>query len=556
MLEREKKKKEQEADQKLREKLKRQIYIFNKEKQSFTRKKQHDINKQSRSLELLENEKMTELENYLSMRSRTTELLYKKQEGVVRELVKTTDVTRDLLDKEKEHTATLETKIDKLKNDTWTVKKQTTDINNENSKFRFPDPFKMNSRVEHASGMLHRQLAKNKELEKNIDDSAKLRGVFIKEESRLQREVDQVVHTIQGILVQTSEVYEKRDHVEAQKITTKDRLNKVKDRFERELLAISLQLSEDKKMEMFMKTKHQDKTHYLRQMREKELRKVEEMRRTKDEYTKAFDTIKAATGKDDMNVIVHDFIEAEEDNFAIFHTIGELLDSNEALRSEISSLRGNNVVLEDGRIITEKDFHDRIASAEHLANRYKIKSDKCQARIEENSNTITSLGMILDEVLKMLQIPKSSFPEQCFDQEGNITERGVLDVMTAVEKHTSQLLKDWYMVELATRSIKTTSNKDEVTSCEHMICRVPSARIEPMKHKDPCKINLLKDKEEIPGISSEEAMRRPQVRQVVMEGELARDSGSQLDNLQELQSYTATEDRSLEIQSDITDLQV
>ena len=61
--------------------------------------------------------------------------------------------------------------------------------------------------------------------------------------------------------------------MEAQKITTKDRLNKVKDRFERELLAISLQLSEDKKMEMFMKTKHQDKTHYLRQMREKELQK-------------------------------------------------------------------------------------------------------------------------------------------------------------------------------------------------------------------------------------------------------------------------------------------
>ena len=48
------------------------------------------------------------------------------------------------------------------------------------------------------------------------------------------------------------------------------------------------------------------------------------MKRTKDEFTKAFDQIKAATGKTDMNVIVHDFIEAEEDNFAIFHTIGKI----------------------------------------------------------------------------------------------------------------------------------------------------------------------------------------------------------------------------------------
>ena len=49
----------------------------------------------------------------------------------------------------------------------------------------------------------------------------------------------------------------------------------------------------------------------------------------------------------------------------------------------------------------------------------------------------------------MLQISKSSLPEHCFDSDGHMTERGAVDVMTAVEKQTGQLLKDWYMVELA-----------------------------------------------------------------------------------------------------------
>ena len=46
MVEMEKKRKEQLAETKLRERLKRQIAIFNKEKAVFKRKTQHEINKQ------------------------------------------------------------------------------------------------------------------------------------------------------------------------------------------------------------------------------------------------------------------------------------------------------------------------------------------------------------------------------------------------------------------------------------------------------------------------------------------------------------------------------
>ena len=43
----------------------------------------------------------------------------------------------------------------------------------------------------------------------------------------------------------------------------------------------------------------------------------------KDEFALAFDKIKEATGKSDLNKIVSDFIEAEEDNFCLFLSIGK-----------------------------------------------------------------------------------------------------------------------------------------------------------------------------------------------------------------------------------------
>jgi len=517
MIERDKRRREAQADEKVREKLKRQIYIFNKEKESFTRKTQHEINKQRRSLELLETEKMTELENYLSMRSRTTELLYKKQECIVRDLVKTSDTVRELLEKEKQETLSLGSKCDGLKKDTWDVKRNMAKMHTEHEKFRIPDQMKMDKRVEHASGKFHRQLVKNKEIEKNIDDAVKLRELYMREETKLKGEVDKVVEMIQALLIQTSEIYERRDRAENTKIKVKDHLNKVKDRYERELLSISLQLSEDKKMETFMRTKHKDITQYLRQLREKEIQDADKMMRTKDEFTKAFDEIKRATGKTDMNVIVHDFIEAEEGNLAIFHNIGELLDSNEALRGEISRSRDANVIMEDDQLVIEDVTLNDIKATERRIKEYTRKSERSMERITDNQNILIEYADDINDIVSLLKIDKLSLAE-CFDKNGQITDRGLPDVMTAIEREMALLLKDFYMVELATRAIKT--NESQVTDNEEMLCRVPSARILPHDPPKPSKVNLLKDKDDVEEMSVPQALEHKDVKDKVVKNML------------------------------------
>ena len=53
----------------------------------------------------------------------------------------------------------------------------------------------------------------------------------------------------------------------------RDHLQKVKDQYQGELLNLSLTLSDNKKMEAFMRTKHKDNTKYLVQQRQNDLSK-------------------------------------------------------------------------------------------------------------------------------------------------------------------------------------------------------------------------------------------------------------------------------------------
>ncbi|CAL1543912.1 unnamed protein product, partial [Lymnaea stagnalis] len=234
--------------------------------------------------------------------------------------------------------------VRELDRNKWSQKKAVTQVAIENLKFRVPDKLKMERRIEWSSGKYHSQLHKNRELQEKIDSAIYLRDKFMLEETKLVKNLEDLNKAVTMTMNETAEIYEQRDRAEGTKIKVREHLAKVKDQYERELLNISLSINDDKKMENFMRTKHKDITKYLHQKRDKEMKDVTEMIARKDEFTVAFDTIKEATGKDDINQIVEDFIEAEEDNFQTFLGIGEILDENEALRSKIRDLRNENVV--------------------------------------------------------------------------------------------------------------------------------------------------------------------------------------------------------------------
>ncbi|KAK6967249.1 outer dynein arm protein 1 [Biomphalaria glabrata] len=534
LIELQKQKEQAAVEEKLKAKMRRQIRIFNKEKSMYTRRTRYEISKQRRSLQILELERDVELDNYIATQSEAIENKYKKEECVVRDLVHTTDDVRGLLTKEIENTRILDQQVRELEDNKWKHRNVVTELAKEFSKFRIPSKTKMERRIEWASGKYHSQLYKNKELQDKIDSAIFLRDKYIHEEVKLVKNLEDLNKTVTLTMNETADIYEQRDRAEGTKLKVREHLAKVKDQYERELLNISLSINDDKKMENFMRTKHKDITKYLHQKREKELKDVTEMINRKDEFTEAFDVIKESTGKSDINQIVQDFIEAEENNFGTFLSIGEILDTNEKIRAKIRELRQANVRMEEKNLDTLAEAAINHQNSQQNIDLYKQKSETCQKRLAEQSKILDEFISNIQKVVTLLKLNKNSLGD-LVEKDGSIKDRNVLAVMTIIEKELSDHMKDYYMVELSTRAVIRA--KTEISSEEKMLTRIPSFRIGPHTAPRVVPTNLLKEKEDIDEVKNAQLLNHDEARDIVVKSMLEKKMGASVRQLSHEKSY-------------------
>ncbi|KAH9503182.1 hypothetical protein Btru_070172 [Bulinus truncatus] len=534
LIELQKQKEQAAVEEKLKAKMRRQIRIFNKEKSMYTRRTRYEISKQKRSLQILELERDVELDNYIATQSEAIENKYKKEECVVRDLVRTTDDVSELLTKEIENTKILDSQVRELDFDKWKQRNVVTELSKEFSKFRIPSKTKMERRIEWASGKYHSQLHKNKELQEKIDSAIYLRDKYTHEEAKLVKNLEDLNKTVTLTMNETADIYEQRDRAEGTKLKVREHLAKVKDQYERELLNISLSINDDKKMENFMRTKHKDITKYLHQKREKELRDVTEMVNRKDEFTAAFDHIKESTGKSDINQIVQDFIEAEEDNFSTFLSIGEVLDENERIRARIRELRNENVGMEEKNLDTLAETAINNQASQNRIDTFKEKSESCQKRLAGQSKVLDDFIQNIQKMVGMLRLSKASLGD-AVEKDGTIKDRNVLTVMTLIEKELSDQMKDYYMVELSTRAVIRT--KADISSDEKMITRIPSFRIGPHTAPRVVPTNLIRDKEDIEEVKNAGLLTHGDARDIVVKSMLERKAGASARQLSHEKSY-------------------
>ncbi|BFZ04343.1 hypothetical protein BsWGS_07382 [Bradybaena similaris] len=492
LIELEKRKEIAAAEEKLRAKMNRQIRIFNKEKSIYTRKTLYEVSKQRRALNVLEIERDRELDNYLATRSEAVEKKYRSDEDVVRKLVKTTEEVKQLLQAETDTMETLNKEVDTLDNKKWGFKKELSNRNILNAKMRFPDPTKMARRIEWAEGKYHTQLNKNRAMQSEIDNAIFLRDKFMKEESRLLQKLDSLNRSVTMLMHETSDIYEQRDRAEGTKLKVKEHLCKVKDQYERELLNISLAINDDKKMEQFMRTKHKDIIQYLQQKRDKDLADATETLNRKDSFSEAFDVITEAIGKYDLNQIVQDFIEAEEDNFITFLNIGEILDDNEDVRSQIRNLRRENVTMEERDIGTLQNTQAQIYDIRASVDSYRTRSQACQKRLEEQGKMIEEFTGHIQNIIGIMKIDKIALD---LGKDGQIKDNNLLGVMTAIERELSEEMRDFCMLELSTRAV--IRSKPKASEDDRMITRIPSFHIGPHITPKLTPVNLAKEKEDV-----------------------------------------------------------
>lgn len=66
-----------------------------------------------------------------------------------------------------------------------------------------------------------------------------------------------------------------------------------------------------------------------------------------ESYEDAFSMIKEITGEDDLENIVNNFIQQEDENFALFNYVNELNDETEQLQEEVNTIKKNIVTFRE-----------------------------------------------------------------------------------------------------------------------------------------------------------------------------------------------------------------
>ena len=122
-----------------------------------------------------------------------------------------------------------------------------------------------------------------------------------------------------------------------------------------------------------------------------------------ESYEEAFAKIEAATGIHDIEILVNNFIKAEEQNFTLFKFVNELSNDIEALEAEIAEMekevdnsKGQGRVSDNHRKKEMKELEERLSKTQMRAEQLGLEYGQAQTKV----NSITT---IIDNIFNVVK---------------------------------------------------------------------------------------------------------------------------------------------------------
>ena len=199
----------------------------------------------------------------------------------------------------------------------------------------------LENRLDKALKRYNEALANNKRLRENIDNLRRERLVFDQIYRKLEKELAEKKKEMARIIEISNKAYEARDAAQSEMSALKSQADKEQEDFEREWKELGKMIEQDRKMKDFMK-KEREKLSQQEHRGEMTVEQEQSLKKkvlrgnwgiAKDRasihasmekvqsYEEAFARIQAATGISDIDELVTTFINAEDQNFALFNYV-------------------------------------------------------------------------------------------------------------------------------------------------------------------------------------------------------------------------------------------
>ncbi|XP_060078678.1 coiled-coil domain-containing protein 63-like [Ylistrum balloti] len=301
------------------------------------------------------------------------------------------------------------------------------------------------NRLDKAMVKFNQQLAVNANLRQEIDHLRQERSVFDGLFKKLTNDLSDIKAQMDEVIAEAARAYEERDEAQNKMIALKERSEKDMAQHEVEMKDLQRIINHDNKLKQFLLFKAHDRAEF----KDEEEAKKNKNARDKDTdaereqinvYEEAFDKIKEATEKQDISVIVNNFIAREDENFALFNYVNELNEEVEGLNEEIRLTKAEMEAfeIEDIRMmecnkITLKDLQSRSVRVTAETEVAQKKIDVIRGVLDELRSGVTSLFETIH--------CDSSTIKSILGSEEEITDKNILHYMGIMEQRTMEMLQ-------------------------------------------------------------------------------------------------------------------
>ncbi|KAL1504879.1 hypothetical protein AB1Y20_008649 [Prymnesium parvum] len=317
----------------------------------------------------------------------------------------------------------------------------------------------LENRLDKALKKYNEALANNKRLRENIDNLRRERLVFDQIYKKLEKELAEKKKEMARIIEISNKAYEARDAAQAEMAALKQQADKEQQEFEQEWKELGKMIEQDRKMKDFMK-KEREKLSLAEHRGDMTVEQETNLKKkvlrgnwgiAKDKasihasmekvqsYEEAFAKIQAATGISDIDELVTTFINAEDQNFALFNYVNELNSECEKLeeqiadiKSEIEKYKGQGLNTDNQRKKILKDLEERLQKTEAKAEQYEKK-------YEAAMKTVNALKVGIQSIFNKIGCNTPANMEM-LGNEG-VTESNMMQYLGIIEQRTNEILQ-------------------------------------------------------------------------------------------------------------------
>ncbi|XP_004440469.2 PREDICTED: coiled-coil domain-containing protein 114 [Ceratotherium simum simum] len=255
------------------------------------------------------------------------------------------------------------------------------------------------------------QLVRNAALREELDLLRIERNRYLNVDCKLQKEIQQLRHTVSALIVSSTSAYAVREEAKAKMGMLRERAEKEVAQNETEVQTLQRQIAHLEQLHRFLKLKNDDRQPdpAVVERREKRAREVAEgLRKTSQEklvlrYEDALNKLSQLTGESDPDLLVDKYLEMEERNFAEFNFINEQNSELERLQEEIKEMQEAMASARAGEE-TRRSLQERQrAELQRRVDEVHAEAEKLEARFRDFRRQLEKLKADIQQLFTRAQ---------------------------------------------------------------------------------------------------------------------------------------------------------